>query len=338
MDELGPDIGAVVVGDVAATSGRPLMPLDLSHVVRAERRIRGAVVSTPQDVSWVLSEHLGVPTVVKAEYLQRGGSFKVRGAFNAVAVAVERERPAGVVAGSSGNFGYAVALAARANGLGAAIILAQDTPAFKRRMIEACGASVVEYDRYAEDRVDVVRRAAAERGWTAISGNDNPDVVAGQGTVALELLGAMRDLDVLVLPVGSGSLLAGAAVVAGSLWPDGRLVGVEPVAADDARRSMEAGHRLSVPTRPTVADGLQSQLSDLTWNTIRGSTATVVVVTDEQILSAQRFALERLKIVLETSASTALAALLERCIPLEHGERVALVLTGGNAEVEAKKR
>jgi threo-3-hydroxy-L-aspartate ammonia-lyase len=240
MDELGAERGPIVMGDVAATSGRPLMPLDLSHVVRAERRIRGAVVSTPQDVSWVLSEHLGVSTVVKAEYLQRGGSFKVRGAFNAVAAAVERERPAGVVAGSSGNFGYAVALAARANGMGAAIILAQDTPAFKRRMIEACGASVVEYNRYTEDRVDVVRRAAAERGWTVISGNDNPDVVAGQGTVALELLGAMRDLDVLVLPVGSGSLLAGAAVVAGSLWPDGRLVGVEPVAADDAQRSIEA--------------------------------------------------------------------------------------------------
>lgn len=268
---------------------------------------------------------------LKAETFQRGGAFKFRGAYNAVSSLAESgglER--GVCSASSGNHAQAVALAARLCGTRAVILMPSDAPALKRAAAEGYGAEVVEFDRYRDDREVLMRSLAAERGLALVHPYDNPMVMAGQGTVALELLEDVEALDALVVPVGGGGLIAGCATAVRALSSGTRVIGVEPAAGDDVVRSLASGQRERIEVRPTIADGQQAATpGELTWPVIQALVQQVVTVTDEQIVDAMRFCFERMKLVVEPSGASALAAVLGGVLPVE-GWRVGVVLSGGN--------
>jgi len=285
-----------------------------------------------------LDRESGARLVVKAESLQRTGSFKFRGAFNAIASLGDGERAGGVAAVSSGNHAQAVALAAKLHEAPATIVMPSDAPRVKREATESHGAEIVTYDRYAEDRESVFRDLVARRGLHPVHPFDDPRVIAGQGTVALELIEDAGALDALIVPVSGGGLISGCATAAKALVPEIRVVGVEPEAGDDVARSLAAGERVSIPVPRTIADGLQATSpSELTFATIRELVDEVVTVSDAEIVEAMRACLERLGLVVEPSGAVALAGILSGRLGLD-GDRVGVVVTGGNVDAESFER
>jgi threonine dehydratase len=291
---------------------------------------------TPVLRSRTLDERARADVLLKAEMYQRTGSFKFRGAFNKLATLSQAERDAGVAAVSSGNHAQAVALAARLHGCQATILMPEDAPESKAAATRGYGAEVVTYDRYADDREDGFRAMVAERGATPVHPYDDPAIMAGQGTAALELLEDAGDaLDLLVVPVGGGGLISGCATVAAARAPGARVVGVEPEAGDDTRRSLAAGERVRVPVPRTIADGQAVPMpGELTFPVIQAHVEAVVAVTDDEIRTAMRFVFERLKVVAEPSGASALAALLAGKVELGGARRVGVVLSGGNADTD----
>jgi threonine dehydratase len=272
---------------------------------------------------------------LKTETFQRMGAFKFRGAYNAVSSLSADELERGVCAVSSGNHAQAVTLAARLCGTRAVILMPSDAPALKRAATEGYGAEVVEYERYGEDREELVHQLAAERGMVLVHPFDNPLVMAGQGTVGLELLGDVEGLDVLMVPVGGGGLIAGCATVCAALSPRTRVIGVEPEAGDDVARSLASGERVRIHVGRTIADGQQAATpGELTWPIIKALAAEVLTVTDAQIVEAMRFLFERMKLVVEPSGACAFAALLAGRLDVQ-GQRVGVVLSGGNIGADA---
>jgi threonine dehydratase len=280
--------------------------------------------------SSTLDARVGARVFLKSETFQRMGAFKFRGAYNAVSSLSAAERERGVCAVSSGNHAQAVTLAARLCGTHAVILMPDDAPALKRAATEGYGAEVVEYERYGEDREELVHQLAADRGMVLVHPFDNPLVMAGQGTVALELLADVEGLDVLMVPVGGGGLISGCATVCAALSPRTRVIGVEPEAGDDVARSLASGERVRIHVGRTIADGQQAAIpGELTWPVIKALAADVVTVTDAQIVEAMRFLFERMKLVVEPSGASAFAALLAGTLAVE-GRRVGVVLSGGN--------
>jgi threonine dehydratase len=267
---------------------------------------------------------------LKVEAFQRGGAFKLRGAYNALSSLDPQVLARGVCAVSSGNHAQAVALAARLLSSRAVILMPGDAPALKRAATEGYGAEIVSFDRYRDDREELVRELAAERGLPLVHPFDDPRVMAGQGTVALELLDQAGSLDALVVPVGGGGLISGCATVIKSLQPGCRVIGVEPQASDDVARSLASGRRQAVQVGRTIADGQQTPSpGELTWPVIAALVDEVVTVTDEQIVAAMRLLFERLKVVAEPSGACALAALTSGALRFD-GARVGVVVSGGN--------
>ncbi|WP_275464793.1 threo-3-hydroxy-L-aspartate ammonia-lyase [Streptomyces noursei] len=309
-------------------SGTPDVTLD--DVREAARRLAGAAHRTPVLRSRTLDARTGTQAFLKCENFQRAGAFKFRGAYHALSRLTPEERASGVVAYSSGNHAQAVALAAREHGTRAVIVMPTDAPRSKRDATAGYGAEIITYDRYTEDRVALGRRIAEERGQTLIPPYDHPHVIAGQGTTALELLEETGPLDALLVPVGGGGLMAGVATAATALAPGIRMIGVEPAAGDDTRRSLAAGHRVAVPVPRTIADGQATETpGELTFAINRRLVDSVLLVTDDEIRTAMAFAFERLKIVVEPSGATALAALLAG--HLEHPPaRTGVIVSGGN--------
>ncbi len=259
--------------------------------------------------------------LLKAEHLQRVGAFKFRGACHALHHLAPGTP---VIAYSSGNHGQAVALAARLHGVAATVVMPHDAPTAKRVATEGYGATVVEYDRAGEDRAVVAARIAAETGAHVVAPYDDRDVIAGQGTAALELT-ADHDLDALVVPLGGGGLLAGSIL---AVPPDVRVYGVEPAAGDDWARSLAAGVPQQIAQPATIADSLRASTPGvITWPIVSTRAAGVVTVTDDELVAAMAFALERLHQVLEPGGAAALAAVLARRVP---GERIGVILSGGN--------
>jgi threonine dehydratase len=270
--------------------------------------------------------------VLKAEGLQRAGAFKFRGAFNAVSTLVAAGPLRGVCAASSGNHAQALALAARLCGTRATILMPRDAPPSKRAATEAYGAEVVGFDRYADDREALMAQLADDRGLRIVHPYDDPLVMAGAGTTALELLADAGELDMLLVPVGGGGLIAGCATVVKALAPATRVVGVEPQASDDVARSKAAGRRERVTVGATIADGQQLPTpGELTWPVIDALVDEIVTVSDEQIVAAMVLLFERLKVVAEPSGASALAALLAGAVG-GAGRRVGVVLSGGNVD------
>jgi threonine dehydratase len=306
--------------------------ISVEDIRTAARRLEGVAFRTPVVTSRTLDGVVAGSVFLKAENLQRAGAFKFRGAYNRIASLEPEELARGVAAFSSGNHAQAVALAASLLGSRAVIVMPEDAPASKLAATRGYGAEVVTYDRWSEDREALASGLAAERRLTLVRPYDDPFVMAGQGTAALELIEEAGDLDLLVVPVGGGGLAAGCATAAKSLLPSIRLVGVEPEAGDDTRRSLEQGERVSVEVPRTIADGLGAWTpGELTWEVNQGLLDEVVTVSDGELVDAMRFAFERLKLVLEPSGAAALAALLSRKIDVA-GLRIGAVLSGGNVD------
>jgi threo-3-hydroxy-L-aspartate ammonia-lyase len=282
-----------------------------------------------------LEARVGARVFLKCETFQRMGAFKFRGAYNAVSSLSAAELQRGVCAVSSGNHAQAVTLAARLCGTRAVILMPSDAPALKRAATDGYGAEVVEYERYGEDREELVHQLAAERGLVLVHPFDNPLVMAGQGTLALELLSEVAELDVLLVPVGGGGLISGCATVCAALSPRTRVIGVEPEAGDDVARSLASGQRERIHVGRTIADGQQAATpGELTWPVIKALAAGVVTVTDAEIVEGMRFLFERSKLVVEPSGASAFAALLAGRVDVQ-GQRVGVVLSGGNIGADA---
>jgi threonine dehydratase len=305
--------------------------ISLDDVRAAARRIDGVAHRTPVLTSRALDEAVGATVLLKAENLQRIGAFKFRGAYNAVAALSDEERARGVATVSSGNHAQALALAAGLTGVRAVILMPDDAPAGKVAATEGHGAEVIRFDRYGEDREELLAALVAERGLLPVHPYDDERVMAGQGTVALELIEDAGPIDVLLVCVGGGGLISGCATAAKALLDDVRVVGVEPAAGDDTRRSLAAGERVRIPVPRTIADGQQlPQPGELTFPVIQERVDAVELASDGEIVSAMRFLFERLKTVAEPSGACALAALLAGRVGDVRGLRVGVTITGGN--------
>jgi threonine dehydratase len=302
----------------------------LADVEAAARRLDGVAHRTPIVTSRTLDRLTGATVALKPENLQRGGAFKFRGAYSTISSLTAEERTRGVAAYSSGNHAQAVALSAQLLGAPATILMPEDAPPAKLEATRGYGARVVTYDRYSEDREALGRALAEDGGLTLVPPYDDERVIAGQGTVALELLADVQGLDVLIAPVGGGGLIGGCATVARTLRPQARIVGVEPEAGNDTQLSLSVGERVAIEVPRTIADGLQvTSPGVLTFEINAQLVDEVVTVTDAQLVDAMRFAFERLKLVLEPSGAAALAALLSGTVKAS-GRRVGIVLSGGN--------
>jgi threonine dehydratase len=305
--------------------------ITLDDVQAAARRLAGVAHRTPVLTGRQLDEATGAARVLlKAENLQRAGAFKFRGAYNAVASLSPSERARGVATVSSGNHAGALALAARLHEAPAVILMPDDAPAGKLAATAGYGAEIVRFDRYASDREELLATLVCERGLVPIHPYDDPRVMAGQGTAALELLEDAGPLDLLLVCLGGGGLLAGCATAVKALSPDTRVVGVEPEAGDDFVRSLAAGKRVRIDVPRTIADGQQLPLpGELTFPVIQELVDEVVTVSDAEIVDAMRLLFERTKTVTEPSGASAFAALLAGKVDAA-GLRVGVTLSGGN--------
>ncbi len=306
-----------------------------ADVEAAAERIAGVVHRTPVMTSRRLDQHAGAQIFLKCENLQRAGAFKIRGAYNTLAQLTEQQRRAGVVAFSSGNHAQAVALAASALGIPATIVMPYDSPASKLAATKEYGAEVVNYDRYTEDRTAIATALAEERGLTLVPPFDHVGVIAGQGTVAKELIEDVGGLDAVLTPLGGGGLLAGTALSVRALAPDAKLYGVEPEAGDDGAQSFRAGRIVSIPAPKTIADGAQTtSLGTHTFPIIRSLVDDVLTASDAELASAMRLLAGTLKLVVEPTGALGLAAALRLAQEDLAGARIGVVLSGGNVDLD----
>lgn len=305
-----------------------------ADVEAAAARIAGVAHKTPVLTSRTANEALGASLFFKAENLQRMGAFKFRGGYNAVAHLSPAQRKAGVVAYSSGNHAQAVALAAKLLGAPAVIVMPHDAPAAKVAATRGYGAEVVLYDRYTEDREAIGARLSSERGLALIPPYNHPDVIAGQGTAAKELIEEVGPLDYLFAPVGGGGLISGSALSARALSPACRVIGVEPAAGNDAQRSLAEGKIVHIDTPKTIADGAQTQhIGDLTYAIMKRELAEIRTATDAELVEAMGFFASRMKIVVEPTGCLGLAAAKQLKDEIR-GKRVGIVLSGGNVDMK----
>jgi threonine dehydratase len=304
-----------------------------SDVQSAADAIRGVAHRTPVVTSRTVDERTGAEVFFKCEHLQRGGAFKFRGAYNALSRLSTDERRRGVVTFSSGNHAQAIALAGRVLDIPRVIVMPSDAPAVKRIATEGYGGEVVLYDRDREDREEIGRRLARDRGLTLVPPYDHPHVIAGQGTTALELIEEVGALDCLLTPCGGGGLLSGCAIAAHAMAPACKIIGVEPAAGDDGARSFRTKQLQTVHNPKTVADGARTpSLGSLTFPLVLQFVNDMTTVADPPLLKTMFFLWERLKLVVEPTGALAAAAVFENGLPIQ-GKRVGVVLSGGNVDL-----
>jgi threonine dehydratase len=298
----------------------------------AAARIAGHAHVTPVLRSSRIDAEVGAQVVFKCENLQRVGAFKFRGALNALSRFSPAQRRTGVVAYSSGNHAQAIALAAGLLTIPAVIVMPHDAPAAKVAATLGYGAEVIRYDRFAEDREAIGATLARDRGLTLVPPYDHPDVLAGQGTAALELFGEVGALDALFVPLGGGGLLAGTLLAAEALAPECRVYGVEPEAGDDGRRSLATGRIVRIDVPATIADGAQTtHLGEHTFPIIRRAVTAIRTATDAELVAAMRIFAATMKLVVEPTGCLGLAAV--RAAEDLAGQRVGVVVSGGNVDL-----
>ncbi len=309
--------------------------ISLADVRRAAQRIQPHARRTPVVTCAALDAVAGQRLFLKCESFQRVGAFKFRGACNAVLALDDTLAARGVATHSSGNHAAALALAARLRGMRAHIVMPRGAPRVKHAAVVGYGGIVYECEPTLEARESTAARVVAETGATLIPPYDYPDVIAGQGTTALELFEQVPDLDAIVAPVGGGGLVSGVAIVARGVRPSLRVIAAEPAGADDAARSKAAGTLLPQTDPRSIADGLKTSLGKLTWPIVRDLVERVVTVEESEIKAALRLVWERAKLVIEPSAAVAVAAALSPRLGVPAGSRVGVVVSGGNVDLDA---
>lgn len=311
----------------------PSLPT-FDDVSAAAARIRGYAHRTPVLTSRTVNEALGAEVFFKCENFQRMGAFKFRGAFNALSKFDARQLKAGVVAFSSGNHAQAIALSAQLLQMPATIVMPHDAPATKVAATQGYGGHVVFYDRYKEDREQIGRDLADQHGLTLIPPYDHPDVIAGQGTAAMELFEEAGALDAVFAPLGGGGLLSGTALATRALSPDALLYGVEPEAGNDGQQSFRSGRIVHIDTPTTIADGAQTQhLGNLTFPIIRRDVNDVLTASDAELVDCMGFFASRMKMIVEPTGCLGFAAARRIKAQLK-GKRIGIVISGGNVDLE----
>ena len=311
-----------------------LTPITLAGIQAAAGRIRAIAQRTPVLTSRSFDAHTGVSACFKCENLQTGGAFKIRGAANFVYSIPKEDAGRGVVAYSSGNHAQAVAIAAQSVGIPATLVMPEDAPRSKVEATGARGARIVAYNRFTDDRVALGREIAAETGATVVPPFDHPWIIAGAGTVAVELMEQAPRLDALAICVGGGGLISGCSIAAKALNPAIRIFGVEPADGNDTYLSLAAGKRIEIPPPATIADGLRSPMpGEITFPIVQKHVEQIILVTDDEIRATVKYLLTRLKILVEPSGAVAAAAVFFKKLPPEL-RRVGIVLSGGNVDYE----
>ena len=306
---------------------------EIEHLREAQARISGSVHRTPTVSSRTLSERVGQPVILKCENLQKTGSFKVRGALNRILGLDDVARDRGVVTVSAGNHAQAVAWAAARTGVSATVVMPANASPTKVRASEGYGAEVILQGTVFE-AFDLALEVAEDRGLTFLHAFDDPLIVAGQGTLGLEVLQDVPDVATVVVPVGGGGLISGVALAMANLAPAARVFGVEPHGACAMRKSLDKGEAVRLESLDTIADGLGAPMAgELNFEVVRRHVEDVVLVTDDEIREAMAFILERAKLLVEPAGAAAVAALLAGRIPLADGPVVA-ILSGGNVDLD----
>lgn len=306
--------------------------ITFDDVKAAAGRLAGVAHRTPVLTSRTVDGLTGYRVCFKCENFQRGGSFKFRGAYNALSQLSAAERKRGVVAFSSGNHAQGVAYAAKLLDIPAAIVMPTDAPQTKLAGTRGYGAEIIFYDRLREDRVAIARRVADERGATVIPSFDHPHIMAGQGTAALEFLQQVPDLEALLTPIGGGGLLSGCATATRALNPAIRLYGVETETSNDWQLSFQAGERVKIDPPDTIADGIRTQQPGvLTFPVVRALVDDILLVSEAEVVEAMTFLLLRMKILVEPTGAVGPAAVLKQRAG-RPGLKVGVIISGGNVD------
>ena len=300
-------------------------------VAAAKNRLQGEANATPVATSRTLNKQVGADVFLKCENFQRVGAFKFRGAFNAVSRLTKDEKARGVLTFSSGNHAQAIALVGRLLGVSTTVVMPDNAPQIKRAATEAYGATVVGYDPAETSREKIATALQAEHGYTLIPPYDHLDVIAGQGTAALELVEEIGQLDMLLVPCGGGGLLSGSAIAAKGVAPGCRVIGIEPELGDDATRSFRTGTLHTVNNPPTIADGTRTpSLGKITFPLVLNTVDDMQTVSENEIIEAVKFLFYRMKLVVEASGALGVAALLGGKVPAKG--KVGVILSGGNID------
>ena len=306
--------------------------MELSDVRNALERIKNHIVKTPVMTSTTIDGLTGCHVHFKCENFQRVGAFKFRGAFNTVSQLTDEERQKGVIAHSSGNHAQALALAAKILGVRATIVMPNNSPKVKVAATRGYGAEIVFCENSTESRANVANELVEKHGYTLVHPYNDHRIIAGAGTAALELIEEVGSLDYVFAPVGGGGFLSGTAIAAKGLCPDSRVIAVEPENADDAYRSFKANKIFPSEYPNTIADGLRTQLGELTFEVIKKHVDEIILVSEQEIVDAMRLFWERLKLVVEPSGAVSLAGLLKKSKELS-GLTVGVMISGGNIDL-----
>jgi threonine dehydratase len=307
------------------------------RIKAAKERLRGYANVTPVMTSRTLNQMVGADVFLKCENFQRVGAFKFRGAFNAISQLTDQQKSNGVITYSSGNHAQAVALVGQLLGVPTTVVMPNDAPGVKRAATEGYGATVIEYDPEENTREEMAKVLKAEHGYTLIPPFDHLDVIAGQGTAALELLEDLKRLDMLLVPCGGGGLLSGSAIASKGMDPACKVIGIEPELADDASRSFHTKTLHTVKNPPTIADGTRTpSLGKLTFPLVLEYVDDMRTVTETAIIEAVQFLFYRMKMVVEPSGALGLAALLSGA--LSGSGRVGVIISGGNIDAETMSK
>ena len=310
-----------------------MLPITYADIEAAHARITGIAHRTPVLTSRHADEITGAELHFKAENLQRVGAFKFRGAYNAIAQLSAAQLAKGVIAVSSGNHAQGIALSARLLGTRATIVMPEDAPKSKLAATRGYGAEVILLDRYTVDRDVFAGQLAGERGLALVHPFDNLHIMAGQGTVAKELIEDAGPLDLLLVPLGGGGLLSGCATAARALNPDCRIIGVEPDVGNDGQRSFRSGVRVRIETPKTIADGAQTQMiGEHTFAVIRELVDDIVTVSDAELVETMKFFAARMKILVEPTGCLGAAAVFAGKVAAR-GKKVGVVISGGNVDL-----
>jgi threonine dehydratase len=306
--------------------------VSIDDIAAAAERIRPYVHRTPVITSAYFNRRFHAELFFKCEHLQRVGAFKARGACNAVMQLDDALAARGVITHSSGNHAQALAYAAAIRSIPCTIVMPRTAPIAKKKAVEGYGAMIVECEPTLADRERTMQDVASRKGAHVVPPYNDARVIAGQGTAALELLQDVPDLDMIMAPVGGGGLMSGTAVAARAMAPDIAIVGAEPAEADDAKRSLESGELQGPPTTSTIADGLRTSLGDITFDILRKTDVRIITATEDSIREGLYLVMERMKQVVEPSATVTLGALMEQP-ELVRGRRVGIILCGGNIDI-----